>query len=396
MLNLIKRFISEWQSMGAFNTLSDQQRELVFYAESASDWPHFEEVVLALLKNPKIEINYITSDPKDPILTRSRTSLPADAWGRIRSFCIGDGTVRTLWFKDLRCKVCVITLPDLEKYQLKRSTQPVHYLYLYHSINSTHRVYRESAFDAYDTILSVGPHHTAEIRKTEEVYGLKPKKIVEHGYGRLDSLFEKQRKSRENYVPSPGSSKKIVLAPSWGECSFVEHAQGEAIIEKLLSGGHQLSVRLHPMTVRHSPGLPARLEKRFADAVKKGRFRVVTDMSEQLSLAEADVMMSDWSGASFDFAFGLERPVLFVDTTPKINNPAWEKVGMEPIESFIRTEIGAIVQPSALDELDARIRELTENRGTMRAQIQAARTKWVYHVGKSGETGAAAVLEALR
>lgn len=383
--------------MQAFNSLPTDKRALVFYAESSADWPHLEPLLSRLLSDdPDLEINYLTSDSKDPVLEQARPLPDINYWKRTRTFNIGDGTIRTLMFRDLRCKVCVLTLPDLETYQLKRSQHPVHYIYVYHSLVSTHRVYQEKAFDAYDTILTVGPHHLAEIRKTEQAYRLKSKKILEHGYGRLDSLFEKQRQSRESYLPSTGASKRLVLAPSWGQCSFVEHSTGEALIEKLLSEHHRLSIRLHPMSVRHSPKLPERLEKRFADAAITKRLRVITDMSEQQSLAEADLMISDWSGASFDFAFAMERPVLFVDTPPKINNPAWEKIGIEPLEAAIRTEIGAVIRPGDWQALPEILTRLTANPAEIRTRIQEARNRWVYNLGKSSEMGAKAILEVLQ
>src|SRR5438093_13437904 len=58
-------------------------------------------------------------------------------------------------------------LTDLDAYHLMRSAAyPVHYVYVFHSMVSSHMVFRPKAYDAYDTILCVGPHHTREIRQT--------------------------------------------------------------------------------------------------------------------------------------------------------------------------------------------------------------------------------------
>ena len=82
-----------------------------------------------------------------------------------------------------------MTLPDLGNLWLKRSVHPVEYVYVFHSMNSTHTSYRRGAFDNFDTILCVGPHHVDEIRKAEEVYGLPAKRLVEHGSTKLDRLL---------------------------------------------------------------------------------------------------------------------------------------------------------------------------------------------------------------
>ena len=56
---------------------------------------------------------------------------------------------------------------------------------------SIHSYLRKGAVDNYDTIFCVGPHQTKEIRETEKVYGLKPKKIINY----VDEKF----KGNENY-----------------------------------------------------------------------------------------------------------------------------------------------------------------------------------------------------
>ena len=59
-------------------------------------------------------------------------------------------------------------------------------------------------------------------------------------------------------------------------------------------------------------------------------------------------MVSDWSGAALEYAFGLERPVLFVDVARKVNNPDYEALGIEPFEVGIRERIGRVVAPDDL------------------------------------------------
>lgn len=393
MVSWFLRILSEFKNRSHFNDLEPRWRDLVFYAESGSDWPHYERIILNLLERGQT-ITYLTSAWDDPVLTLR--NLPEPLRKNFLAFCIGDGTVRTLLFKELNCRVCVLSLPDLEKYQLKRSIHPVHYVYIFHSINSVHRVYREHAFDAYDTVFCVGPHHVAEIRATEQVYRLKPKTLIEQGHNRIDALLERQSSVRAQYQSHQYPNKKIVLGPSWGECSFIEGPLGKKLVTNLLEGGHEVTLRLHPMTLRHFPQLVRDFEQTFGQAMLNHRFRVVTDMGEQDSLAQADLMVSDWSGAALDFAFGLERPVLYLDTTPKINNPAWKNIGIEPLEASIRSELGLVLP---LQEVDGRLNEaihrLCEQREQRVEAIRASRQKWVYHLGRSGAAGADALSDIL-
>ncbi len=152
----------------------------VFYAEDGASWVHFEPVIRALATTHGRGVCYLTSSPRDPVLEREDEA--------VRAFYIGDGACRTFLLRILEAGVVVMTMPDLETFHIKRSKYPVHYIYLHHSIVSTHMIYRRGAFDGFDTVFCVGPHHLAEIRETEALYGLKPKLLVEHGYGRLDSI----------------------------------------------------------------------------------------------------------------------------------------------------------------------------------------------------------------
>jgi len=367
-----------WSSLRRFNKLDRAEREIVFYAESRADWPHLGPIIEELTGSLGRSICYVTSDESDPMLA---TETPG-----VRAFFVGDGSMRTTFFKLVEAGVLVMTLPDLETFHLKRSVHPVQYVYVFHSMVSTHMIYRKGAFDAYDTILCVGPHHDAEIRRTEEVYGLKPKKLVPHGYARLDAILASAAPRRADPA-SPGSGRKLVLAPSWGDCSFIEAPAGAELINRLLDAGHEVVLRLHPMTVRRFPKLAGELTQRFGSRT----FRVETDMREQASLHESELMIGDWSGAALEYGFGLERPVLFIDMPKKVNNPEYERIGLMTIEESIRSEIGAIVDPGDPAAALPLVEELCGDPEAFQGRLREARQRAVYNIGRSASIGAAEV-----
>ncbi len=370
-----------WAAMRRFQSLPAESRSIVFYAEGAADWAHFSSVIDELTGPLGRTICYLTSEPSDPVLTRRHD--------RILTFCIGSGAVRTVLFRLLSAKVMVMTLPDLNAFHLKRSVNPVHYAYVFHCMNSTHMIYRRGAFDAYDTIFCVGPHHVREIRKTEELYGLKPKTLVEHGCGRLDMIL-----ARVQAAPSadaaPGRSRHVLVAPSWGPCSLLENPCGMELLRTLLEADYRVTLRLHPMTVRHAPALPGTIARQLGSP---DRFSVETDMTAQASLHDSDVMVSDWSGAALDYAFGLERPVLFVNTPMKINNPEYEKIGIAPLEITVRSEVGDVVEPGQVGDAPRKIERLCGDPAAFQQRIRDARDRWIYHIGSSGRVGARAIME---
>jgi YidC/Oxa1 family membrane protein insertase len=370
--------LTAWSSLRRFRGLDRSDREIVVYAESRADWPHLGPIVDELTGVLGWSICYVTSDEGDPLLTGTNP--------RIRAFYMGSGSVRTTFFRLVDAGVMLMTLPDLETFHLKRSVHPVQYVYVFHSMVSTHMIYRKGAFDAFDTILCVGPHHVAEIRRTEEVYGLRTKELVPHGYARLDAIMATAGE-RPTQASGAGQGRKLVLAPSWGECSFIEAPAGAELIDLLLGAGHTIVLRLHPMTVRRFPKLAGTLERRF-----DGRpFRVETDMREQASLHESELMIGDWSGAALEYGFGLERPVLFMDMPMKVNNPEYERIGLTTIEESIRDDIGAIVDPNDLEAALPLVEALCRDPEAFREQLRETRERAVYNVGRSATVGAAEV-----
>ncbi|HOA73106.1 MAG TPA: CDP-glycerol--glycerophosphate glycerophosphotransferase [Phycisphaerae bacterium] len=373
--------LEDWASARRFQALPDAARSIVFYAEDGDSWPHFEPIVRELTGEMGREVCYLTSSRSDPVL---RTSNP-----RIRPFCIGEGLVRTSLFLSLRAGVCVMTMPDLQTFHLKRSqAQNVHYVYVFHSMVSTHMIYRKAAFDAFDTILCVGPHHEREIRATEQTYGLAPKKLIPCGYGRLDTMLA-SRRAGSSAAPNRSAPAHVLVAPSWGPHGLLE-TRGVELCRVLLSSGLRVTVRPHPMTRRKWPECIREIERGFGG---EDRLTLETGVAAFDSLESADVMISDWSGAALEFAFAYERPVLFVDVPRKVNNPEYERISCEPLEVSIREQVGRVISPDRLADLPMHLEALMRDGEGIRARIQRVRAETVYNVSESGRVGARAIAE---
>ena len=359
----------------AFSEQDPEFRELVFYSEGAGDWPHIGPVIDALLETHNRRVSFLASDAEDPGL-----QVEDD---RFRGFLIGSGTERTVLFRKMDCRTFAMTIPDLQQLWLKRSVHPVHYAYLFHSTNSTHTVYRKGAFDAYDTIYCVGPHHVDEIRRTEAHYQLAAKELVPAGSVKLDSVGAELA----GHAPADRDGRPlVVLAPSWGTGSFIEMPIGEPVIRGLLDGGFSVVLRLHPMTVRHYHRAIADLESKFSTSP---HFRLEPNMSATESWLRADVMVSDWSGAATEFAFSLGKPVVFLDTPQKIRNPEWQAIGLPAFEDFIRHEVGTVIPLAELDSLAPAVQRVVNTADKSSGKTRAARERWVFNPGEAAESIAA-------
>jgi YidC/Oxa1 family membrane protein insertase len=114
-------------------------------------------------------------------------------------------------------------------------------------------------------------------------------------------------------------------------------------------------------------------------------------MGETDSILRSDLLVSDWSAMALEYAWGLEKPVLFIDVPRRIRNPNWRELGIEPIESSIRGQVGEIVSPDALHEAPAAIERLLKDPERFRARMRELRETLVFRLGHSVPDGAAEI-----
>lgn len=175
-----------------------------------------------------------------------------------------------------------------------------------------------------------------------------------------------------------------MLAPSWGPDGILERG-AEPLVDGLLRAGHRVVVRPHPRSLHISAGTIDALGSHFRN---NPRFFLDEDATTLRALLDAHIMISDWSGVAMEFAFGLERPVLFVDVPRKVNNPRWTEIGIAPLEEWYRNEVGAILHHERLGDAPTMITSLLASSDAIAEQARLLRAKYVFNLGASGSRGA--------
>ena len=386
-----RQFIRAWRDALRFYRRQDDASRIVFYSEDRSYEKYLGPIIRALVEQEGEQLCYLSSDAADPILKQNETVLRGGRDKPITSYYVGAGSARTFAFQTLRANILVMTMPDLETFHIKRSTvHPVHYAYVHHSMVSTHMVYRGEAFDHFDSIFCVGPHHVEEIRAWEKLNGLPSKRLFEHGYAVLDWLLAAGREPGAQQLA--GAPLNVLLAPSWGADSIIERG-AEPLIQALLGAGYHVVVRPHSMTARNSSAKLDQLSRSFRGA---GQFVLDADTTTLRALLDADVMISDWSGAAMEFAFGLGRPVLFLDVPRKVNNPRWTEINITPLEDFYRNEVGTILDCRRPADAPAMIERLWKSSGAIAERANILRAKYVFNPGDSASHGAKIIADLAR
>lgn len=368
-------FLTEYREV---NRLLNDKQQLVFYAETRHHFQYFERLVHDLLKNESIRITYITSDPKDPLLLSAPPRMKVYKVKWLLGFL----------FSRLKAAIMVMTMPDLDNFLFRRSKETLSYIYLFHAAVSTHQQYRKKAFYHYDAIYCTGPYQELELRTVEMKYGLQKKDLVPYGYPLLDQVrsFAMQKGAIGKRPP------RILIAPSWFDGCIFDTCLGE-LIKQLSSLPYDVVLRSHPEYEKRRKTEFAGIRK-LVKQYPNFSFDETTEVMQ--SLGTADILITDRSGIAFEYAFGVRRPVLFIDTVLKENNPDWNELGLPPVENSLRNQLGLSLSPVDLTLIPGKIKELEELLPGFSSRIEMLEKQVFYNSEESYNKGAEYILGRLK
>lgn len=347
-----------------------QDMKLMIYSEQNGFYKYYAGIIDYICENSDLEIHYVTSDPKDNIFNDPRK--------QIKSYYIASDKYLIPLFMKLDCKICLLTTPDLEKYQLKRSkvNKNIEYIYSDHAMASINLTLRKGALNYYDTIFCCGPDYVEEIRAIEQLYGTKKKRLVETGYPLIDDMVAKYEASEHVKHDRP----MILIAPSWQPDNIFESCIDD-ILKYLKDTEYDIILRPHPQQVRHMPELFEELRKKYE--TEGSNIKVDTDFSKTNPVMEADLLITDWSDICWEYSFTTKRPVLFINTPMKVMNPDYEKIDIVPKNIKLRNVIGKSVDPDKAEEVKPAIDYLLEHAGEYNKTIDDTFHQYIFNIGKS-------------
>ena len=356
-------------------------KHLVFYSESNGFYKYYKGFIEFILAHTNLTIHYITSDPNDQIFELAKKEP------KIRGYYIGENKLITLMMK-MDADVVVMTMPDLENYHIKRSyiRNDIEYVNVSHGMGSNNLTFRKGALDHFDSVFCAGIHQKIEIEQQEAVYNLPAKTCVEVGYPLIDDM-------RENYANSEHKvnlHKKILIAPSWQKDNIIDSCL-EQLLDVLKKTDCEIIVRPHPQEVRMKKEYMESLKAKYeADGIE-----IQTDFTSNNPVMEADLLITDWSDISWEYAFTTLRPVMYINTPMKVMNPEWEKIEYPPLNIFLRDQLGKSLDVDQLDKAAETAEYLLENTETYREKIHQLAHEYVYNLGSSAEAGAIYLIKAV-
>ena len=390
-------------------------KHLVFYAEGGGFYKYFKPVIEWLLAHSNVVIHYVTNDPKDPILVLPPSRRQVKAHGglvttpaagtaavredailnlqpdefakRFRPYYIGSVKIIPLMMK-MDADMVVMTTPDLNTYQLKRSyvKKDVEYVYIDHGTSSMSMVFRKGAFDHFDTVFLNGRYLEPEFRKTEELYGTKRKTLVPTGYAYLGDLMAQYRPSEKKPFT------QILIAPSHQAGNILESCLGEMLDSLAKVPDIRIILRPHPQFVRR---FPAQWQAIRAKAGTRPNVVLDDDFSKPAALYESDILITDWSSISYEYSLVTKRPSIQVNTPMKVINPEYGKIGIEPTDITFRDRIGKSLEVTDVPSIDAVVTEMIAHPETFAAKISDLLATEFYDPLKAGEVAGQYILDSL-
>ena len=288
--------------------------------------------------------------------------------------------------------VVVMTMPDLENYHIKKSyiRKDIIYIYIPHGIDSINLTQRYKSVNAYDVFFASGKYQKEEAEATFKFFNL-DRKIFEYGYTLLDDMLENYSKKPKKETNN--KTKSILIAPSWQKDNICDLCLDELLNELTKNKNYVITLRPHPQEVRHKKEKFEALKDKYKD---NKNIIIQTDFSNNSSILDADLLITDWSGICYEYAFTTKKPVLFIDTPMKVMNPNYKEIDVEPYNIWTRNVMGISINPNKLDKILDNVQYLLDNKNEYSKDIEKLFKDTIYNIGSSSEKGAKCIIDCVQ
>ena len=349
-------------------------KHLVIYSEDGSYYKYFKGFVDYLLEHSNITIHYITNDPKDKCLEKDSNQF--------RAYYIGEKKLISLLMK-LDCDVVLMTAPDLDKYHIKKSyvRKDIEYIFITHGLGNYNCFCKKGSLDHFDTIFAYGKYQRKEVEAGNKVYNLN-RKIVDVGYPLLDEMIEDAKINDNN---------TIIIAPSWQKDNIMESCVEDIL--NVLSNKYSVILRPHPYYIRHHKDRMEELKRKYKNNKK---VEIQDDLTTIGNILDSEILITDWSGIAYEFAFIAKKPVVFINTPMKVINKDYKELGIELFELESRKVLGKAIDYKDIKDLDKTIAKMIKEKEKYARIIDKYFHDNVYNIGNSAEVGSKYIINTIK
>ena len=353
-------------SGGLIKQKSLENIDIIFHSEGYKYWNVFEPIIEELNKCNNIKMVYLSIE--ENIRYKQYENLTIQTFANEMQL-IG-------FMNKAKAQIVVSTTPQLDVYMLKRSKQVKHYAHIMHSpANIT--LYHKHAFDYYDSVFCTSKYQIEDIRTLEQKRNSKPKQLFETGCTYYDYKEEINTKNKSEKI-------QILYAPSWGEDSSLTK-YGEEILNTLLQNPQfEIIFRPHPQVYISQKKLIENITKQYTNIT------IDNQANNQSSIFNSDILISDFSGIVFDYAFLSNKPIIIIKS--EIDLGKYEGYDLDNV-SCIEEKLAKVIEANEIKNLNNIIKNSLENNITNTDEIKK---EYLYNFGQASKIASKQLEEILQ
>lgn len=323
----IRQFISGDSSS---TNIGNKEPNIVIFSEGKTYWYTFKGIAEELIRR-NIPFTYLSMDVEDPGLTIDNPLM--------HNQFVGEGSAGFARVANCKGDVFLATTPNIGNigYPLPRPKNIKTMVHISHTVGDLSYL-KLGSMDYYDVSMDIADWAGKRVQLVEEKRHLSKKECVTVGLPYLDELAKHVKIKKNNSVPPV-----ILIAPSWGAKNSLK-VHGTGFVFRLLKAGYQIILRPHPQSYKFDVQLYRDLKTKLKDY---SNIQFDYSMDSSVSMAQADLLISDSSSFRFDFAFLYKKPVItMLVPTDQLSSYEASVLG-GPWETEVVPKLGAVIKPNS-------------------------------------------------
>lgn len=359
--------------------LDNKKYGIVFHSEGGKYFHVFQPIIEELCKRG-IPSVYITPDEKD-----SAFNIQNDLFKVINP---GNEMVTISYMNNLKADIVISTTPHFDIYMWKRSKNVGKYIHFFHAPTGSD-FYEKYALSFYDIIFSVGKFTEIGQTALDKKRNLPQKQYYDIGCTYYDYMLKEY-----NSCTEISDGKTILYAPTWGYERSSFFTSGVKIMETLIASGFNVIFRPHPQFfVSHIKEYNEFLlqSKKWNNAKN---LTIDTNKTPIISMKKSDILITDFSGVLFDYAYLSEKQVLLLNVENASGGYEAEEMiplGVDFDISASKTLAHQLTQVETANIAET-VKSYLESKEDNRDKIRKFRDENIFNFGNTGSACADAII----
>ncbi len=353
---------------------------IVFHSEGGKYFHVFQPIIEELC-NRGLASAYITPDEKDPAF-----DIKNELFTVVNP---GNEMVTISYMNNLHADLVISTTPHLDVYMWKRSKNVKKYIHFFHAPTGSD-FYEKYALSFYDIIFSVGSF----TEKGQSALD-KKRKLPQKEYYNIGCTYYDYMLKEYNSLSAQSDGNTILYAPTWGYERSSFFSSGQEIMKKLLAAGYNVIFRPHPQFfVSHLKEYNNFLEK-IKNCRGFQKLTVDTNKTPIDSMKKSDLLITDFSGVLFDYAYLSEKQVLLLNVKNACNGYEAEEMLPLNVDFDIKASqtLAHQLSEEEMNNITETVKKYLASKSDNKERIRKFKEENIYNFGNAGKAAVETIIK---